>query len=158
MVNKDVLIGQYLRENKTDFVLLTETWYTDDEQYKFECSELNQNGYKIRVANRQNRIGGGIAVLCKSNIDMVLLKRGCKRSFEFGIWKLVFKNITIHVIGVYRPLSLSTVSLSEIFATFLKQFSRHTPIFSYLVILIFTSMRTIAMSCWNFRNVLLPWV
>lgn len=44
VVNKDSLIhgviGQILREEKVDFVLLTETWYSDDKPHQFETSDF----------------------------------------------------------------------------------------------------------------------
>ena len=39
---------------------------------------------------------------------MLKIKSGTNRSFEFGIWKLIFRNITLFIIGIYRPPSLST--------------------------------------------------
>ena len=42
-VNKDVLVGQYLREEKSDFALLTATWYSDATPNQFETSDVNQN-------------------------------------------------------------------------------------------------------------------
>ncbi|KAK3101096.1 hypothetical protein FSP39_000910 [Pinctada imbricata] len=33
-----------------------------------------------------------------------------KRCFEYGLWKLILKNITVHLVGIYRPPSLSTPS------------------------------------------------
>ena len=88
---------------KIDFAVLTETWYADEKQHKFETSDLNQNGYKLSVANRKNKMGGGIALTCRSEVKMRKLKSGTTNSFEFGIWQLMFKNITMHVIGIYRP-------------------------------------------------------
>ena len=61
---KDILKGQVLRDDKIDFAVLTETWYSDEKQHKFETSDLNQNGYKLSVAKRKNKLGGGIALTC----------------------------------------------------------------------------------------------
>jgi hypothetical protein len=108
LVRKDVLVGQLLREQKVDFAILTETWYSDEKQYQFETSDLNQNGYKISVSNRQNRIGGGVALTCRSGVNMRRLLSGAKSSFEYGVWQLIFKSITIHCVGIYRPPSLAT--------------------------------------------------
>ena len=108
LVNKDVIIGQLLREDKVDFALLTETWYSDDKQHQFETCDLNQNGYKISVANRKNRIGGGIALTYRTGVNMRKITSGMSRCFEYGIWKLIFKNITLNILGIYRPPSLST--------------------------------------------------
>lgn len=108
VVNKDHFVGQYLREEKIDFALLTETWYTDEKQHQFETSDLNQNGYKLSVTNRKNQKGGGVAITCRNTINMRRVTNGTVRSFEYGIWKLVFKSLTVHVVGVYRPPALST--------------------------------------------------
>ena len=108
LVRKDVLVGQLLREQKVDFAVLTETWYSDEKRYQFETSDLNQNGYKISVSNRQNRIGGGVALSCRSGVNMRRLLSGAKSSLEYGVWQLIFKSITIHCVGIYRPPSLAT--------------------------------------------------
>ena len=67
-----------------------------------------ENGYKLSVANRKNKMGGGIALTCRSEVKMRKLKSGTTNSFEFGIWQLMFKNITMHAIGIYRPQWMST--------------------------------------------------
>lgn len=108
VVNKDVLVGQLLREEKTDFALLTETWYSDEKQHQYESSDLNQNGYRISVANRQNRIGGGIALTYRTTANVRRLSADMSGSFEYGVWQLTLKNITIHIVGIYRPPSLAT--------------------------------------------------
>ena len=108
IVNKDNFGGQYLREQRIHFALLTETWYSDEKQHQYETSDFNQHGYKISVANHKNKIGGGIALTCKTEIKIRKMDHGTKQSFEFGIWKLIFKGITVHVVGIYRPPSLAT--------------------------------------------------
>jgi hypothetical protein len=132
-VNKDVLIGQLLREDNVDFALLTETWYSDDKQHQFESCDLNQHGFKISVANRQNRIGDGIALTCRTGVNMRKIKSGVNSCFEFGIWKTIFKNVTMNIVGIYRPPSLSTP------AKFVSEFSQFMediiPNYSNLLIL-----------------------
>lgn len=108
LVNKSELIGQILREEKADFALLTETWYSDNKQHQYESSDLNQNGYKISVVNRKNRVGGGIAVTCRSGVKMRRLSFGTSQTFEIGIWQLILKNITVNVVGIYRSPTVST--------------------------------------------------
>ena len=58
--------------------------------------------------NKQNRKGGRIALTYTNTINVTKLSGGSTVSFEYGIWKLVFKNICIHIIGIYRPPSAST--------------------------------------------------
>jgi len=108
VVNKDVVASQYFCEEKISFAILTETWYSDEKQHQYETSDLNNFGYKLGVVNRQNRIGGGIALTYTNKINVTQLSGGSSVSFEYGIWKLVFKNICIQVIGIYRPPSAST--------------------------------------------------
>ena len=107
-IRKDSFIGQILREEKIDFAVLTETWFSDHKQHQFETSDLNQYGYKISVTNRQNRIGGGIALTHRNTYTSRRISHGVTRSFEFGIWQHILKNITLHIMGVYRPPSLAT--------------------------------------------------
>ena len=44
----------------------------------------------------------------RNNINVRLISSGTTRSFEHGIWQIILKSITIHVVGIYRPPSLST--------------------------------------------------
>jgi len=39
---------------------------------------------------------------------MPKLSSGSTKCFEYGIWRLILKNITLYVIGIYRPPSVST--------------------------------------------------
>jgi len=131
-VNKDTLIGQILRDEKIDFALLTETWYSDEKPHQYESSDLNQNGYKISVANRKNRIGGGIDLTYRNGITMRNISCGSTSSFEFGIWQLIFKSITMHVIGIYRPPSLA--SCTQFVSDFFNKIEQLIPVYSNLII------------------------
>lgn len=120
VVNKDVLVGQVLRDQNIDFAILTETWYSDEKEHQYKTSDLNQNGYKISVANRQNRGGGGVALTCRSGVNSRKLLAGNKPTFEFGLWQLVFKNITINCIGIYRLWSATPTQFVSEFCQFLE--------------------------------------
>jgi len=52
VVNKDVVVGRYLREEKISFAIFTETWYSDEKQHKYETSDLNPFSHKLSVVNR----------------------------------------------------------------------------------------------------------
>ena len=118
------------REQNIDFAILTETWYSDEKQHQFETSDLNQNGYKISVCNRRNKIGGGVALSCRSEVNMRKLLSGIESSFEYGLWRLIFKTITIHCVGVYRPPNTSTPTefVSEFFKFLEDIVSKHSNI------------------------------
>ncbi len=97
--NKDVLIGQYLREEKIDFAVFTETWFSDEKLHQIDTSDLNQNGYTMSTVNRSNRTGGGVALTCRTGVTVrdgalelkgsqsmgdgrILLKHPCDDSFK----------------------------------------------------------------------------
>ena len=54
-----------MRENKIDFAVLTETWFTERNRHLYESSELNTFGYKLKTVNRLCGDGGGIALVHK---------------------------------------------------------------------------------------------
>lgn len=87
VVTKDVTVGQYLREEKMDLALLTETWYSDDKQHQFETSDVNRFGYKLSVMNRKNRIGGEIALAYRNVINVTKVSSGSPICFDYGIWE-----------------------------------------------------------------------
>ena len=92
-------------ENNTDIAVLTETWLWDSLADKawLQGYELNNNGYHIDTVNRNNRKGGGIAIVHKESIKVKVVCKGDKGSFEYGIWKASMKSVTVTVIAIYRP-------------------------------------------------------
>ena len=62
----------------------------------------------MSTVNRSNRTGGGVALTCRTGVTVRKVSSSNTRTFEHGIWQLILKNITINVIGVYRPQSLGT--------------------------------------------------
>ena len=104
-----MLVLDNIYEIKKDFALLIETWYSDDKQHQHKTSDLNQLGYKLSVVNGQfKKKVGGIAMTYRTNIDMSNPSSGSTKCFEYGTWRLILRNITLHVMGLYRPPSAST--------------------------------------------------
>lgn len=110
VVTKDVIVGQYLREEKIDFAILTETWYSDDKQHHIDTSDLNQSGYTLSLVNRPKRIGGGVGLVSRTGVNVRKINSRTRNSFEHGIWKVVLRNISMTIVGVYRPPNLCTVT------------------------------------------------
>ena len=88
---------------KLDVTILVETWLNQNDDEWCTSSELNNNGLQMDRIDRKNRKGGGIMVVCKQSIQLKRLKKGNKLSFEYGIWRLFFKSITMTIIVIYRP-------------------------------------------------------
>lgn len=100
---------------------MTETWYSDDKKDQYEKSYLNTVGYKIDVANRQMQTGGGIAITYRKGINLCKVKNGTTKTFEFSVWKLSFRPMTLHVVGVYRPPSFSPTLFVTEFSEFMEE-------------------------------------
>ena len=73
--NKDTMICDYIMDNKIDVTLLTETWITDQDQIWLDCCDFKQHGLNIDTSNRQERKGGGLALISRSNIIVKHLKK-----------------------------------------------------------------------------------
>ena len=86
--NKDTMICDYIMDNKIDVTLIMETWITDQDQIWLDCCDFKQHGLNIDTSNRQQRKGGGLALISRSNIIVKHLKKSLTRSFEYAIWKI----------------------------------------------------------------------
>ena len=87
--NKDTMIYDYILDNKIDIKLITETWITDQDQTWLDSCDFKQHGLNIDTSNRQQRKGGGLALISRSNIIAKHLKKSLTRSFEYAIWKII---------------------------------------------------------------------
>ena len=67
--NKDLIIHHQIVQNKTDILLLTETWLTSKETDKIwiDSSDLNKDRNKLTSAIRENGKGGGLALITKKD-------------------------------------------------------------------------------------------
>ena len=50
-----------------------------------------------------NRLGGGLAIITKSQQGQHKIEEGQKQSFQYAIWKISTKHDTITVVVVYHP-------------------------------------------------------
>ena len=125
--NKELEIRDAIFELKADLAIVTETWLKDSDNVWVECCELNKDGLKMDVVNRSERPGGGIAIIHKRNIKVKTSKAGNARSFEYAVWKVQFKDITVTILAIYRPpysdVNRVTVNM------FLEDFSKFLPDF-----------------------------
>ena len=84
--NKDKLLRDYLDNEKIAVFVATETWFKSDIESQLsstsvEGSELNTDGYRIALANRESGLrGGGLALIYKDTMDCKLIE---KRSITY---------------------------------------------------------------------------
>ena len=80
--NKTLVINDFILENKLDLVALTETWLTDGALNTPVIGELVPPGYSVINVPRKSGIGGGVAVIYKSDIAVSQCNSPCYQSFE----------------------------------------------------------------------------
>ena len=96
------MICDYILDNKIDVTLITETWITDQDQTWLDCCDFKQHGINIDISNRQQRKGGGLALISRSNIIAKHLKKSMTRSFEYAIWKIIQGSYNITILLIYH--------------------------------------------------------
>ena len=116
--NKISTLIQFLEDNSIDICLLTETWLKT--QNNFVTALLKEAGYKITHCVRQNKKGGGVAIVSKHIFETKYEKLVEYNSFECIIQSFRIKNVSssFTVILIYRPESQSdnlTMFLDEFY-------------------------------------------
>lgn len=108
IINKDLIVHDYMVENSMDILLATETWINnDDHMAKLQCSELNTHEYRVNCSNRAKR-GGGVGIVYNKNIKVRKIQEDVFQTFQSAIWEVTKFNTTYNIICVYRPPSSST--------------------------------------------------
>ena len=104
--NKELILYDYLQSNDIDICIITKTWLQNcnSDEIWLEMTDLNNNEFKMGVSNRTNQLGGGIAIITKSQLGQHKLDEGQKQSFQYAIWKISTKHDTLTVVVIYHPL------------------------------------------------------
>ena len=119
--NKTDFITDYIHEHDLDIVALTETWLTNDQKDTANIRKLAPDGYNFVHFPRSDRQGGGVGVLYKSCLTLILSRPWQASSFQclevvFGITSSV-----IRLLLVYRPPSTGRRGVS--FKMFMDEFT-----------------------------------
>ena len=104
--SKTELVIDYLLDNKVDIAILTETWLSDNDEIWLNASDLNQNGYKTINQNRPKRRGGGLAIVCKSHLQVKHLDGGSRSTFEYLVCRISGKSGCSYHCGNISPTIL----------------------------------------------------
>ena len=65
----------YIIENRIEACIVTETWLSDGDDIWISTSDFTKHNYNIAVSNRQNRRGGGLALIYKTTQNLQVLKK-----------------------------------------------------------------------------------
>ena len=114
--SKELLIHDYIHEQKIDMMILTETWLSSEDAVRIDSSELNKNGYRISTSHRKERKGGGLALVYRENIKVKKLTSKELKTFQLAVWKSMVKSTSFTILAIYRPpYSAKNKSTTSIF-------------------------------------------
>ena len=93
----------YIIENRIETCIVIETWLSVGDGIWISTSDFTKHNYNITVSNRQNRRGGGLALIYKTTQKLQVLKKRYSKILKYAIWKLTVQNTSFTIISAYHP-------------------------------------------------------
>ncbi|CAG2223690.1 unnamed protein product [Mytilus edulis] len=119
--NKSTSICDFMQSNNADLFALTETWLGSAID-KSVISEITPDGYQIFHIPRENKLGGGVALIHRSNIDVKRSKPVQTYShFEMLECNVVVLKNCFRLCVIYSPPPSRTNKLKN--STFFEEWS-----------------------------------
>ncbi len=95
-------IVQYIVEKDIDVCVITESWLKSDDNVRI--GDLEPSGYKLKQVFRDDRRGGGIAIIYRTTCKLNVLAPTCvSEAFECMEAIITSGNGNMRLIVVYRP-------------------------------------------------------
>ena len=101
MVNKTQEIQLELVLNNLDLCILTETWIKEGDT--ITPTRLYPSGYKSLSISRHDKIGSGISIVYKSNLNISIARGQPFKTMESTCFSIITGNRLINLITIYRP-------------------------------------------------------
>ena len=101
VINKTQEIQLELIRNKLDLCILTETWIMEGDTVN--PTRLCPKGYKSLSISRQDKIGGGIAIVYKSELNISSSRDEPYKTMESSLFIISTGNKQLNLTAVYRP-------------------------------------------------------
>ena len=99
--NKTVSIKEYVIEKDLDLFVIIESWlFTHDKE---KIAKLQPEGYGFEHLPRDDRQGGGIALLYKSNVSVIITQKEILGSCEYIDSFVKYNSKSMRLISIYRP-------------------------------------------------------
>ena len=135
--NKASELSEFVVDKRLDMCAITETWINDVVKDKVICGDLTPPGYKLEHTARSLGKGGGVAVLCKSELQAKKQKVSKYLAFESLELMLKCHGGDIRLCVIYRPPLGSKYSkpLSEFLREFHHYMDSHATSSGKLVVL-----------------------
>ena len=121
---------QHVLETNIDLCVISETWLKADGDDVIR-GELLQEGFCFNDVPREDRKGGGLALLYRNNLKVSVCPYKEYRSFECVEWKISNQTLIFSVFGIYRPPyserhPFTLASFIQEFTEFLERVSLYT--------------------------------
>ena len=111
VVNKTQEIQLALVNNNLDLCILTETWIKEGDT--IPPTRLCPNGYKSLSISRQDKVGGGIAIVYKSELNISIARGQPFKTMESSCFSISTGNRLINLITIYRPPDSNVLEFSN---------------------------------------------
>ena len=107
--NKSTIFQDFVHDNKFDIVAVTETWLTSSDDAV--VSDLTPPGFKFLHHPRISGRGGGVGLLYRDNLSVVINKSNQYPSFE-SLSAVVSNDMTsFEMLVIYRPPGFQSFSM-----------------------------------------------
>ena len=117
-LDKPSVLQQFLLEQSTDILTLTETWLSPDTPYSV-LNSLKPPDFSILHTPRPHGIGGGVATIYRSSLKASKISFPVFTSFESMVTNFCTSSGSFLVATIYRPPSSSLATFMTEFSTFL---------------------------------------
>ena len=105
--NKSEALHHYINSHNTGIFAVTETWLRQDESAAL-IADITPAGYELYNRPRCSR-GGGVAFFVQKNIKCSHVESPKQfNSFEHIIIQVVFQEVTLNMVCIYRPPGTNT--------------------------------------------------
>ena len=118
VINKTQEIQLELVKNNLDLCILTETWIKEGDT--ITPTRLCPNGYKSFSISRQDKVGSGIAIVYKSELNISLARDEPYKTMELSSFTISTGNRQINLITIYRPPNTNVLEFCNVLANLLE--------------------------------------
>ena len=124
--NKSESIAEQIIDEDIDICVLTETWLRPGDKDQISRGNLTPEGYKLFDVPRPSKRGGGVAIVCKSNLKPTKQPTEVYEMFEHMEVLISTNSDCVRLCVLYRPPSGSVKNFLDEFSSYIDQHSSTT--------------------------------
>ena len=118
VINKTQEIQLKLIRNKLDLCILTETWIKEGDTVT--PTRLCPKGYKSLSISRHDKIGGGIAIVYNSELNISSSRDEPYKTMELSSFIISTGNKQLNLTAIYRPPNTNVIEFCSELASLLE--------------------------------------